>query len=158
MCGCLAAVGSFANTDYIFFSSRLLYILSLDAKATENLKRLTTLFGADWSKVQIIPKVEALYKHSSYLYRMTSLNVADALSTSLDADTIRDMLIPLVVSAIADPVPNVRFNCAKILGKFAKRVDSASVSGSIKPALATLMGDSDRDVKFYASEAHAAAV
>ena len=53
-----------------------------------------------------------------------------------------------------DKVPNVRFNVAKTLQILAGLVDPAINQTRIKPALTKMMtDDSDRDVKFYATQA-----
>jgi serine/threonine-protein phosphatase 2A regulatory subunit A len=47
-------------------------VFSIREAATENLKKLTEVFGVEWSKVSIIPKVMAMGQHPNYLYRMTT--------------------------------------------------------------------------------------
>jgi len=47
-------------------------VFSIREAATQNLKKLTEVFGVDWSKESIIPKVIAMGQHSNYLYRMTT--------------------------------------------------------------------------------------
>ncbi len=48
-------------------------VFSIREAATQNLKKLTSVFGAEWAQLHIIPKVLALYSHPNYLYRMTTL-------------------------------------------------------------------------------------
>lgn len=47
-------------------------VFSIREAATENLKKLTEVFGVEWSKASIIPKVMAMGQHPNYLYRMTT--------------------------------------------------------------------------------------
>lgn len=47
-------------------------VFSIREAATQNLKKLTEVFGVDWSKESIIPKVIAMGQHPNYLYRMTT--------------------------------------------------------------------------------------
>lgn len=47
-------------------------VFSIREAATQNLKKLTEVFGVDWSKESIIPKVMAMGQHPNYLYRMTT--------------------------------------------------------------------------------------
>lgn len=52
---------------------------SIREAATNNLKKLTDVFGVEWAQNNIIPKVLALYTHPNYLYRMTTLNAIAVL-------------------------------------------------------------------------------
>jgi serine/threonine-protein phosphatase 2A regulatory subunit A len=48
-------------------------VYSVREAATVNLKRLTEVFGVDWAKQTIIPKVLSMAQHSNYLYRLTTI-------------------------------------------------------------------------------------
>jgi serine/threonine-protein phosphatase 2A regulatory subunit A len=48
-------------------------VFSIRESATINLKKLTDVFGVDWAKVQIVPKVMGMGQHPNYLYRMTTV-------------------------------------------------------------------------------------
>jgi serine/threonine-protein phosphatase 2A regulatory subunit A len=48
-------------------------VFSIREAATINLKKLTDVFGVEWAKQTIIPKVMAMREHSNYLYRMTTI-------------------------------------------------------------------------------------
>jgi hypothetical protein len=52
------------------------------------LKKLTEVFGVDWSKESIIPKVIAMGQHPNYLYRMTT---CFAVSVSLPMFRLRSI-------------------------------------------------------------------
>lgn len=56
-------------------------VFSIREAATQNLKKLTEVFGVEWSKESIIPKVMAMGQHPNYLYRMTT---CFAVSVSLE--------------------------------------------------------------------------
>lgn len=47
-------------------------VFSIREAATQNLKKLTEVFGEEWSKESIVPKVMAMGQHPNYLYRMTT--------------------------------------------------------------------------------------
>lgn len=47
-------------------------VFSIREAATQNLKKLTEVFGVDWASEAIIPKVMAMGQHPNYLYRMTT--------------------------------------------------------------------------------------
>jgi serine/threonine-protein phosphatase 2A regulatory subunit A len=48
-------------------------VYSIREAATINLKKLTEVFGVDWARTQIVPKVVAMGSHPNYLYRMTTV-------------------------------------------------------------------------------------
>lgn len=56
-------------------------VFSIREAATQNLRKLTEVFGVEWSKGSIIPKVMAMGQHPNYLYRMTT---CFAISVSSD--------------------------------------------------------------------------
>lgn len=47
-------------------------VFSIREAATTNLRKLTEVFGVEWSQASIIPKVMAMGQHPNYLYRMTT--------------------------------------------------------------------------------------
>ena len=47
-------------------------VFSIREAATQNLKKLTEVFGTTWANDAIIPKVMAMAQHPNYLYRMTT--------------------------------------------------------------------------------------
>lgn len=48
-------------------------VFSIREAATINLKKLTDVFGVEWARTAIIPKVLSMGDHSNYLYRMTTI-------------------------------------------------------------------------------------
>jgi hypothetical protein len=48
-------------------------VYSIREAATINLKKLTEVFGVEWARTQIVPKVVAMGSHPNYLYRMTTV-------------------------------------------------------------------------------------
>lgn len=62
-------------------------------------------------------------------------------------------MVPILLKSCKDPVPNVRFCTAKLLKKIIPKVDPAVVGSKIKPALAEMVSDSDKDVQYYAKQA-----
>jgi serine/threonine-protein phosphatase 2A regulatory subunit A len=48
-------------------------VFSIREAATVNLKKLTEVFGVEWAKVQIVPKVMGMGQHPNYLFRMTTV-------------------------------------------------------------------------------------
>lgn len=56
-------------------------VFSIREAATQNLKKLTEVFGVGWASEAIIPKVMVMGQHPNYLYRMTT---CFAISVRLD--------------------------------------------------------------------------
>ena len=48
-------------------------VFSIREAATINLKKLTEVFGVEWAKNVIVPKVLAMANHPNHLYRMTTV-------------------------------------------------------------------------------------
>ena len=68
-------------------------VFSIREASTQNLKKLTEVFGVEWANEAIVPKVMAMGQHPNYLYRMTT---CFAVSVSLiDTTLIIHMLIDL---------------------------------------------------------------
>ena len=52
-----------------------------------------------------------------------------------------------------EPVPNVRFNVAKLIAKLAHHVSKSCIQRKLVPTLELLRKDTDQDVKFFARQA-----
>ena len=62
-------------------------VYSIREAATINLKKLTEVFGVEWARAQIVPKVVAMGSHPNYLYRMTTVQAIGVLfKTSCSSD------------------------------------------------------------------------
>jgi serine/threonine-protein phosphatase 2A regulatory subunit A len=48
-------------------------VYSIRRAAAENLLKLTELFGEEWTKEIVLPRLEILHSNSNYLHRVTSL-------------------------------------------------------------------------------------
>lgn len=131
-------------------------VYSIREAATVNLKNLTEVFGVEWSKVAIVPKVMGMGQHPNYLYRMTTVQAITVIAPSLNLEIIKsDILEPLLVLA-ADPIPNIRFNVAKalevIVETYTKTPEELElVKTRITPTLEQMKNDSDADVRYYAT-------
>lgn len=77
-------------------------VFSIREASTQNLKKLTEVFGVDWANEAIVPKVMAMGAHPNYLYRMTT---CFAISVSLAVcQTIGSILIGFL-----DSCPSIKF-------------------------------------------------
>lgn len=128
-------------------------VFSIRQAATENLKKLTSTFGEEWARQNIIPKVVELQNSTNYLCRMQTLRAVEALSDVLSDDLFVSDLVPLVVNAAKDPVPNIRFNVAKCFENLKEKLSPAIVQNDVLPCLKGMAGDNDDDVVYYAQRA-----
>jgi len=123
--------------------------------ATGRMHDIATCLGSGWVREKLIPRLQALYATdgSSYLQRITVLyGVKDLAASPAFADVAADCL-PMLLTALRDEVPNVRFVAARILGDAigAGVYPPGRVAGEIKPAIEPLKADSDPDVKHFAT-------
>lgn len=105
-------------------------VFSIREAATQNLKKLTEVFGVDWASEAIIPKVMAMGQHPNYLYRMTTCfaisvstdkvsfgwfltTLLQTLAPAINVEVIEKSILPMMDRLMSDDIPNIRFNVAK---------------------------------------------
>ncbi|EGD94854.1 protein phosphatase PP2A regulatory subunit A [Trichophyton tonsurans CBS 112818] len=88
-------------------------VFSIREAATQNLKKLTEVFGVDWANGSIIPKVTAMGQHPNYLYRMTTCFAITTLAPVINLKMIETSILPILDRLVTDDIPNIRFNVAK---------------------------------------------
>ncbi|OAL27324.1 hypothetical protein AYO22_03599 [Fonsecaea multimorphosa] len=88
-------------------------VFSIRDAATQNLKKLTEVFGVEWANRSIIPKVTAMSQQQNYLYRMTTCFAITILAPVITLDIIAESVLPMMSRLVSDPIPNIRFNVAK---------------------------------------------
>ncbi|KAH8835745.1 armadillo-type protein [Flagelloscypha sp. PMI_526] len=134
-----------------FFDERLAHlcmswlgdtVYSIREAATTNLKNLTDVFGVDWAKTAIVPKVIGMGQHPNYLFRMTTVQAITTISPSLSLDIVSSDVIEPLLQLAKDPIPNIRFQQGKTF-----------VQQRIIPVLEQMRGDPDADVRYFASRA-----
>ena len=130
-------------------------ISSIREAAARNLKELTTVLGTDWSVQHLLPRVKAVTKHPSYLRRMNAVQGIVYMMTAMDVDTTQSEVLPILLEMAFDTVPNVRFNVAKGLGVVGPHYISSVYESQISRILTLLVEDSDRDVRYFASQTSA---
>jgi serine/threonine-protein phosphatase 2A regulatory subunit A len=79
-------------------------VFSIREASTQNLKKLTEVFGVEWANEAIVPKVMAMGQHPNYLYRMTT---CFAVSVSLALC----MYAELWILTLADTRPRSQSRC-----------------------------------------------
>ncbi|KAG5608220.1 hypothetical protein H5410_019501 [Solanum commersonii] len=158
----------------------LMVVYSIRDAAANNLKRLAEEFGPEWAIQHIIPQVLDVINNSHYLYRMTILRAISLLAPVMGSEITCSKLLPVVITAAKDRVPNVKFNVAKVLQSLIPVVDQSvrtliyllfldwllglveitieltyvvAAEKTIRSSLVELAEDPDVDVRFYASQA-----
>mmetsp|Transcript_27051 Transcript_27051/g.55604 ORF Transcript_27051/g.55604 Transcript_27051/m.55604 type:complete len:706 (-) Transcript_27051:33-2150(-) len=127
-------------------------ISSIREAAATNLKELTLLLGADWSVLNLVPRINEVKTHSSYLRRMNAIHAFVLIASVMDVDAAQLEVLPTLLDMACDPVPNVRFNVAKGLGTIGHRFSRFVYESQILPVLDLLKDDSDRDVRYFANQ------
>lgn len=117
--------------------------------------RLSRELGQRWSEINIMPELQALVEHKNYLYRISAILSARALSEVVGSDFIDTHLVPLVARMANDPVPNVRFNAAKTIKAMHEVCmwRPQNFNDKLVPCLYKMLADEDPDVKFFAQKA-----
>ncbi|CCM01981.1 uncharacterized protein FIBRA_04054 [Fibroporia radiculosa] len=131
-------------------------VFSIREAAIVNLKKLTEVFGVDWAKVQIVPKVVGMGQHPNYLYRMTTVQAITVIAPSFTLEIVRGDILETLLQLANDPIPNIRFNVAKaleVLGTtFGDRAEGRQlIEQKVFPVLEMLKNDQDADVRFFAA-------
>ncbi|KAI5475357.1 hypothetical protein MNV49_001588 [Pseudohyphozyma bogoriensis] len=137
-------------------------VFSIREAATVNLRKLTEVFGVEWAKTTIIPKVLAMGSNQNYLFRMTTIFAITTMAPALDVDVVRSSVLQVVNNLVSDRIPNIRFNVAKAFEVLATGVAGQPggkelVAEGILPGLEKLRADTDADVRFFAEKATATA-
>ena len=130
-------------------------VYSIRRAASNNLFKLADLFGEEWAKDQIFPRIERMHTHSNYLQRMTALYSIQVLIKALSTKTLEKTIVPLILHMATDSVPNVRLTVARtlkdIVTSCGNNMQESYLDSSVIPALKTLTSDSDRDVRYYST-------
>eukprot|EP00980_Cylindrotheca_fusiformis_P000612 scaffold154_cov129-Cylindrotheca_fusiformis.AAC.29 len=142
-----------------FFTERLVSICvgwlgddiaTIRVAATQNLAELTKLFGTEWACEYLMPSINDIHRHTSYLRRLTAVLACSRMAVQMDPALASTEVLPIVLEMASDTVPNIRFNVAKELGNMAKVCGRKVFEQQIHPVLSLLMDDPDRDVRYFA--------
>jgi len=128
-------------------------VLAIRSAGIENLKSLTDIFGVEWAKENIVPKIIEMSKHTIYTYRMTTLKTIQKLANLFTPDDIVSIMLPILKDLSNDKVPNIRFNVCHTLEAIAKLINLEIVQSQFIPILLQLKEDKDKDVSDFAVKA-----
>ena len=111
-------------------------VYSIREAAAVNLKRLAEVFGPEWAKEHVIPRVMALAENPHYLHRSAVVRAMTLLASAAGQDTCLRDIMPALKEATKDKVPNVRFAVAKALGAVAAALEHLEVAVFVTLAVA----------------------
>ena len=123
-----------------------------EAASTVAIPEISRILGTKILNENILPEIIALSSNSNYLFRISALMAAGGLA-ELENIAEPKTILPILTSLVSDPVPNVRFNVAKILLSIYPQVPKRVAANEILTSLRNLVKDTDSDVKFFAKEA-----
>ena len=131
-------------------------VYTIRRAASENLSALTEKFGEEWTIKHVVPKLTALQKQPNYLHRIIGIYALSTLTHSFSNVNNMNILLPIVLNAAADNVPNVRFTAIKVLVeqyKLLKNTSNQKAASQIMDVISNLNAtDVDKDVLFYSNE------
>ncbi|CAG5091083.1 Oidioi.mRNA.OKI2018_I69.PAR.g12848.t1.cds [Oikopleura dioica] len=141
----------------IFKTSLVNHVFSIREAACTQIQKIVDIYGFEWARDVVLPKVFELAAEQNYLRRMTVLfQINFLMSASLknksDMVEIADRCVSTVCNMHKDEVANVKFNVAKTLGSMSTLISKKN-HATVKSALDSLSKDSDIDVSFFANEA-----
>ena len=136
------------------------------------------VFGEDWARTSLLPKVRVLASKDNYMHRVALLNFLRCVAKSqkCSAELLNTSFLPIFRTMAQDKVPNVRFNVAKSVEvcatlscsrrivlsthRFSQpllhtqaclpKLERQAIAGTWRPLLDDLERDADHDVKHYA--------
>mmetsp|Transcript_47637 Transcript_47637/g.136016 ORF Transcript_47637/g.136016 Transcript_47637/m.136016 type:complete len:588 (-) Transcript_47637:73-1836(-) len=140
-----------------FFLSRLQdSVHSVRQAAINHLSEITDTFGSQWTVEHLLPKlVEQHTQSASYANRLTTLHALPQVAGVMTSEQIVQFVVPLMIKATKDNVPNVRFCACRTISWMMEHhsLGPACINSQIKPALQELEHDSDIDVQYFAQQA-----
>jgi len=144
-----------AKLEPLFLSSLNDSVHCVRHTAIASLGIISENFGGAWSIEHLLPKIlEQHIETAGFSCRLTCLSALPKICPVMTPEQIVQYVVPVLIKATKDPVPNVRFaSCISIetiLSKY--NLGAVVVTTQIKPALTELINDTDLDVQFFASQ------
>jgi len=145
-----------SKLEVLFLSSLRDSVHSVRQAAIHHLKEIAESFGSQWTVEHLLPKIVEQYSQSTgYANRVTTLHVLPNMAGVMTPDQIVQFIVPLLIKATKDGVPNVRFCACRTIAWIMDNhnIGQVSINSVIKPTLSELNNDSDIDVQYYAQRA-----
>ena len=117
---------------------------------------LAAAFGEDWIVSAMVPKVVDSFNvdQQGFNYRMCALESLAVVMPHLPRAMVTEMVVPTLVKACGDRIPNVQFCCARIIKEHKAHIAEVDFAEKISPKLREMMTESDKDVAYFATLAN----
>jgi serine/threonine-protein phosphatase 2A regulatory subunit A len=145
-----------SKLEALFLSSLRDSVHSVREAAINNIREIAECFGPQWTVEHLMPKIMEQYSQSAgYANRVTTLHVLPKVASVMNQEQVAQLVVPLLVKATKDTVPNVRFcACRTIIWVLQdNKVSTEQAQKLIKPHLLELEHDTDSDVQYYSQQA-----
>merc|ERR1712048_1011434 len=138
-----------------FLSSLRDSVHSVRDAAINHSQEIAQTFGPQWTVDHLLPKIVEQYSQSTgYANRVTTLHILPMVSNEMTQDQIVQFIVPLLIKATKDNVPNVRFSASETIKWMVQHHNlDAAINSHIRPALMEMEHDPDIDVQYYAAMA-----
>ena len=99
--------------------------------------QLASNFGPEWVTDFLVPKVVESYnvEQQGYNYRMCALETLSVVMPVLRKETITEKVLPILVKACTDRIPNVQFCVARIIQQNFRLIDENEFNAQLMPKL-----------------------
>lgn len=117
--------------------------------------QLAEAFGQDWILVEYIPVVVNKYAadKKGYNYRMCCLYSLAAVMPYTPKDAITQHIVPELIKASKDDIPNVKFTVSKIIIENKQYIDQNVMINQLVGPLKEMQQDADKDVAYFSAVA-----
>lgn len=118
----------------------------------ERLKILAEKYKSGWIMTSVVTVVTKAYEEEKkgYNYRMCCLYSLSAVMPMMSKDDITQHVVPLLVKACKDEIPNVKFCVARVINAERAYIDHNVFSNQLSGPLKEMANDPDRDVAHFA--------
>jgi serine/threonine-protein phosphatase 2A regulatory subunit A len=87
-------------------------ISTIRVAAAQNLKELTAVFGTDWACEYLLPSIEEIRHHPSYLRRLTAVQACSRMAVEMDPEVASTEIMPIVLEMATDTVSTIYWSMA----------------------------------------------
>jgi serine/threonine-protein phosphatase 2A regulatory subunit A len=115
------------------------------------LANLVAASNANWVHEKIFPAVRAMAT-DEFLVRLSMLTALQGLIMLELPERFQTESLALIIGATNDKVPNIRLKAAKVLGVACGFIGPDNSRTRVRPVLAELLNDKDKNVKYFAAE------
>lgn len=161
ICLAIPAVTKYMGKDFFVDQFMTLFLALLKDGVSEvrnscayTIPGLVTSVSSEFVHERLYPSIRAM-SVDNHLVRLTMLSILEGLLSLAPDSTLSEKfridLINLLVHASNDKVANIRLRAAQVIGTISKVLPGEITRSQLKPILANLQTDKDKDVVYFAS-------